>query len=74
MVCAAYRVGFALLPARTVGRLATQRALDDRLLERLELLIDSGAIQRSRHQLLDEFRAQVHALAQFIRHFLLAFA
>ncbi|CAB5328303.1 hypothetical protein IST4119_00738 [Burkholderia multivorans] len=74
MVRAARRLGFALLVAQVVGQFAAQRALEYRLLQGRELLVDRSPIQRSGHQLLDKFRVQVQALTRFYRHFFLAFA
>ncbi|KVM57616.1 hypothetical protein WJ58_00790 [Burkholderia ubonensis] len=74
MVRAASRFGLALLVAQVVGQLAAPCALEDRLLERGQLLVDRWPVQRPGHQLFDQLRVKVQALARFYRHFFLAFA
>ncbi|RQT01099.1 hypothetical protein DF048_02315 [Burkholderia seminalis] len=73
-VRAACRLGLAFLVARIIGRFIAQRALEDRLLERGQLLVGGRPVQRPGHQLLDQRRGKVHPLARFHRHFFLAFA
>nr|WP_064049819.1 hypothetical protein [Ralstonia pseudosolanacearum] len=57
--------------AQAAAQLATQRSLEDRLLERRQLLVDRGLVQRSMHQLLDQFWGQIQAQPRLYLHFFL---
>ncbi|KGS59416.1 hypothetical protein X949_6240 [Burkholderia pseudomallei MSHR5609] len=74
VIRAASRLGFALLVAQVVSQLTARCALENCLLECGQLLVDRRPLRRPGHQLLDQFRVQVQALARFNRHFFLAFA